>query len=80
MNGSHDNMLNRLFKGHDILYVFCEKEFVVTHDNVHLNGLSNMTYCLQKDPEETILYKAASKQVVVFLYRALPLTNNIIIQ
>lgn len=29
LNGSHDNMLNRLFKGHDVLYVFCEKEFGV---------------------------------------------------
>lgn len=73
-------MLNRFFKGHDILYVFCEQEFVVSHDNIHLNGLSNMTYCLQTDPGETILYKASSKQVVLVLYRALVLNNNIIIQ
>lgn len=64
--------------------IFCicsvKEEFVVTHDNVHLNGLSNMAHHLQKDPEETILYRASSKLVALFLYRALPLTNNIIIQ
>lgn len=64
--------------------IFCicsvREEFAVTLDNVHLDGLSNVTHHLQKDPEETILYRASSKLVALFLYRALPLTNNIIIQ
>lgn len=51
---SQENILNRLFKGLDLLYVLCEKEFVVTPDKVHLNGLSSTTYRLHKDPEETV--------------------------
>lgn len=73
-------MLNRLLKGHDILYVFCEKGFAVTHDNVHLNALSNIINCLLEHPEETIIHKAASEQAVVSLYRGVPLVTIIIIQ
>lgn len=69
-------MLNRLFKGHDILYVFCEKGFAVTHDNVHLNGLSNLINCLLKDPGENIIQRAPLKQVVVSLYRGVPLLSS----
>lgn len=51
LNGCHDNMLNRLFKGHDILYVFYKK-IVVTHNtDILMAWVTWQLFFFYKDPE-----------------------------